>query len=152
MKMRYSVLLNGSSTCMSVCEQMELGKKFDDPRAEKKPDDDNPLDSVLSEDDVEYCEQFVHGVADKAEILDSIIGKHSCGWSIDRISRVDLSILRLSVYELYFIPEIPHSASINAAVELAKTYGGEKSYSFINGILGSIERNYPEAAGEPGNA
>ena len=150
MKMLYSDLLNGNSTYMSVCEQMGIGGKAADPGSEDRADG-SAFDSFLSEDDVRYCEQIVHGVTDNAQYLDSIIGEHSCGWSVDRISRVDLCILRLCVYELCFMPGIPHSASINAAVELAKTFGGEKSYSFINGILGSIERDHSKADDDSGN-
>ena len=60
------------------------------------------------------------------------------GWSLSRISKVDLAILRLAVYEIRCVPEIPSSVSINEAVELAKKYSQSAARSFINGILGSI--------------
>ena len=151
MKMVYSELLDGSSTLMSVCDQMGISEtKVFSP--EKQPDEESVSFLLLTEEDIDYCEKVVRGVSDNGEYLDSVIGDHSSGWSVDRISRVDLSILRLCVFELCFMPEIPHSASINAAVELAKTYGGEKTYSFINGILGSIERSLPETDDGPVHA
>ena len=72
-----------------------------------------------------------------------MIAAHATGWALDRIARVDLSILRVCVYELLYRPDVPRSAAINEAVELAKTFGEEKSYSFVNGILGTIERGLP---------
>lgn len=70
--------------------------------------------------------------------IDGKITQTAKGWRIDRMSRVDLSILRLAVYELVFDDSIPDGVAINEAVELAKAYGGEESSSFINGILGVI--------------
>ena len=151
MKMLYSSLLNGNSTYMSVCEQMglaEAGVSGNDTH----PANVSGAESLPDEDDIAYCDRIVRGVSETAESLDSIIGQHSFGWAVDRISRVDLSILRLCVYELCYMPDIPHSASINAAVELAKTFGGEKSYAFINGILGSVEKSLTESDQAPVNA
>ena len=70
----------------------------------------------------------------------SFIGKYAQGWSLNRLARVDLTILRLAVYEIMFMPEIPVGATINEAVELAKKYAEDKSSGFINGILGSVAR------------
>ncbi len=59
-------------------------------------------------------------------------------WKIERLSKVDLSILRLCTYELNFEEDIPSKVSINEAIELAKKYSGEKSATFINGVLGKM--------------
>lgn len=72
--------------------------------------------------------------------IDELISSTAKGWKIERMSKVDLSILRLSIYELMFDEDIPEKVAINEAVELAKEYGGEDSASFINGILGEISR------------
>ena len=72
--------------------------------------------------------------------IDELISSTAKGWKIERMSKVDLSILRLSIYELIFDEDIPEKVAINEAVELAKEYGGEDSASFINGILGEISR------------
>ncbi|RCX16801.1 NusB antitermination factor [Anaerobacterium chartisolvens] len=66
--------------------------------------------------------------------------KYSKGWKINRISRVDISILRLSIYEIGFRDDIPFNVSINEAVELAKKYSNEEAGAFINGILGKIPK------------
>ena len=75
------------------------------------------------------------------EELDEYISRFSKDWMIDRIARVDLSILRLAIYELrYRTEDVPTGAAINEAVELAKRYGGERSFAFVNGILGSVAK------------
>ena len=73
--------------------------------------------------------------------IDDYIRKYAKGWSLERMARVDLAIIRLALYELLFMDDIPISVSINEAVELAKKYGNEKSSSFINGILGNFIRS-----------
>lgn len=74
-------------------------------------------------------------IIDKFEEIDSKISEVSKGWTIDRIGKVELAILRLAVYEILFDESIPTSVSINEAVELAKKFGPQDSYSFVNGIL-----------------
>ena len=81
--------------------------------------------------------------------IDAHITAHSRNWSKDRLSRVALSIMRLAVYEMLFVEDIPVSVSINEAVELAKKYGGDEDASFINGVLGGIARSgAPKEAAE----
>ncbi|MDR1778499.1 MAG: transcription antitermination factor NusB [Clostridiales Family XIII bacterium] len=71
--------------------------------------------------------------------IDGLIGAGSKNWKFTRISKIDLAILRVAVTEVLFLRrDIPQAASINAAVELAKVYGGEKSPKFVNGILGWV--------------
>ncbi|MDR0884982.1 MAG: transcription antitermination factor NusB [Clostridiales Family XIII bacterium] len=75
--------------------------------------------------------------------IDDIIKSHLKNWSLDRIKKLDLAILRIAIAEMLFTEganKVPESVAINEAVELAKTYGDEKSKSFINGVLGSIAR------------
>ena len=74
--------------------------------------------------------------------IDDMIDNYSQGWNIDRIAKVDLSLLRLSIAEMKYMekPEIPVSVSISEAVRIAKIYGGEDSGKFVNGILGKISR------------
>ena len=80
-------------------------------------------------------------LAHTAEI-DAQISEISHKWSKERLSRVALSIMRLAIYEMLWETEIPVSVSINEAVELAKTYGGEADASFINGVLGGVARRH----------
>jgi N utilization substance protein B len=72
------------------------------------------------------------------EELDGILNEYSRGWKTSRMNRVDLTALRLAVYEMKFEPDVPVGVSINEAVEIAKNFGGEDSSSFVNGVLGKI--------------
>ena len=74
-------------------------------------------------------------IVDKFDELDEIISEVSVGWKLERMSKIDLTILRLAVYEIKMDEEIPDKVAINEAIELAKKYGGDNSPSFINGIL-----------------
>lgn len=122
MMMHFSNLLGGEDTPERVCEKAEsLG--------------------TLDEEDLVYVSQMLEGVGAHSEELDEIIGRYAKDWAIERIARVDLSILRVAIYEmLYRKEDVPTGAAINEAVELAKRYGGERSYAFINGILGSVAK------------
>ena len=73
--------------------------------------------------------------------IDALLNEISKGWKTSRMARVDLTALRLSVYEMKYELEIPTKVSINEAVELAKKYGGEDSFSFVNGILGRAAKD-----------
>ncbi|MDD2215932.1 MAG: transcription antitermination factor NusB [Eubacteriales bacterium] len=73
--------------------------------------------------------------------IDKVLADCSENWKIDRIAKVDLAVLRLSVAEILYLDEIPVSVSINEAVELAKKFGGEDSGRFVNGILGKVARD-----------
>ena len=77
-------------------------------------------------------------VSEHLDEIDGVLANAAENWKIDRIAKVDLAVLRLSVTELMYFEQIPDSASINEAVELAKKYGGEDSGKFVNGILGRI--------------
>ncbi len=92
----------------------------------------------VSDTDKTFILSEVKGVCQTKESLDEEIAGAVKGWSLGRISKVDLAILRLAVYEIRCVPEIPASVSINEAVELAKKYSQSAARSFINGILGSI--------------
>ncbi len=72
--------------------------------------------------------------------IDQVIEETSVGWTVERMNRTDLAVLRLGVYELLYDESIPAGVAINEAVLLARKFGGEDSYSFVNGILGKIQR------------
>ncbi len=88
----------------------------------------------------EYIKNVVYGVFDNLELIDDIISKYSVGWSINRITKIALAVLRLAIYEMKFVDEIPVSVSINEAVELAKKYSTKEDSAFINGILSSVSK------------
>ena len=91
------------------------------------------------ENECEYMNGMFEGVVNNREEIDRQISDHLRGWTIDRLSRVDLAILRLGAYEL-MLKETAAGIVINEAVELANQYSTEKAGAFINGVLGSISR------------
>ena len=98
--------------------------------------------------DFSFMEELMKNILGKRNELDDIIMKAAPDWPIDKISNVDRNILRLGLYELLFADrlQVPAKVAINEAIELAKTFGGENSGRFVNGVLGSV---YKEL-GEPG--
>lgn len=92
----------------------------------------------ITQEDKEYINDIVQGVIAKKEELDEKIRKYLKGWTMDRISKTDLAILRLAIYEITYREDIPYKVSVNEAVELAKTFSDSTSSSFINGVLAGI--------------
>lgn len=92
----------------------------------------------------EFAQQLACGVEQHLPELDEIIGKYAKGWSVKRLSRVCLALLRLALYEMKWEDDIPVSVSINEAVELAKEYGGENDAPYLNGILGTAAKELQE--------
>ena len=93
--------------------------------------------------DADFIWQLVNGVIENLEKLDKIIEKSAPEWPIDQITVVDRNVLRAGLYELLFgnRDEVPPKVAINEAIELAKTFGGESSGRFINGVLGTVYKN-----------
>lgn len=89
----------------------------------------------------EYINFVFSGVYENLEAIDAIISQNAIGWKINRISKVSLCILRLAIFEIKFVEDIPASVSINEAVELAKKYATKEDASFINGILSTVEKS-----------
>lgn len=98
--------------------------------------------------DTSFMEQLLNGVLAKKEDVDMVIQKAAPEWPLDRIAPIDRNILRLGLYELLFADraQVPAKVAINEAIELAKTFGGDSSGRFVNGVLGAV---YKEL-GEPG--
>lgn len=92
----------------------------------------------LEEKDQTYMETKVANIVEKLPELDKLIDKTAEGWKVSRMGKVDLTILRLAVYEMKFDEDVPVGVAINEAVELSKKYGGDESPAFINGILGKL--------------
>ncbi|HIX29162.1 MAG TPA: transcription antitermination factor NusB [Candidatus Blautia stercoravium] len=87
-----------------------------------------------------YMENKYAKIAERLEELDSILNEKSTGWKTKRMSKVDLNILRLAVYEMKYDEDVPVKVAINEAIEISKSFGGEDSASFVNGVLGKIAR------------
>lgn len=86
-----------------------------------------------------YIRTVYFGVLENKEKIDELIGKYSKGWKIDRISRVALCAMRICIYEMLFVKNIPVNVSINEAIELTKRYDEEKTRGFVNGVLNGVK-------------
>lgn len=97
------------------------------------------------QEDIEFADSLVDGIEQRREEIDELIARSAIGWTINRMPNVDICILRIALYEMMHRKDIPHSVSINEAVELAKRFAGEKSPAYINGILGTLSKQLEEA-------
>jgi transcription antitermination factor NusB len=97
------------------------------------------VESIVPLAGQEFVQMLVTGVVEHREEIDALIQSCSEHWSLDRIGVVERNILRLAIYELLFLPDIPPNVSINEAVEVAKHYGAQDAWLFINGILDRIK-------------
>jgi N utilization substance protein B len=89
----------------------------------------------------DYIKTVFKGVYENLEALDEIISQNAIGWSIGRISKTALCVLRLALFEIKFMDDIPVSVSINEAVELCKKYATKDDASFVNGILSTVAKS-----------
>lgn len=96
---------------------------------------ENELSQLVS---LKYSKEVAKSFKENKEKIDELINKHANNWTINRMAKVDLAILRLAICEMLYVEEIPTKVSINEAVELSKLYCDNKSPKFINGILGSV--------------
>lgn len=90
-----------------------------------------------------FAERLVRGVAAHLGEIDAVIARHARNWAMARMAAVDRNVLRVAVYELLHVPDIPERVVLNEAIEIAKKYGGEDSGSFVNGILDDIVKHDP---------
>lgn len=90
------------------------------------------------EKDLEYIQTKAGKIAEKTEEIDALINSHTKGWKTSRMNKVDLTILRLAVYEMKWDEDVPVGVAIDEAVELAKKYSGPDGPSFINGVLARL--------------
>lgn len=93
---------------------------------------------VMTDEERSYMEKKTAIIVEMLPEIDKKIEEVAKGWQLNRIGKVELAILRLATYEIYYDEEIPANVAINEAVELAKTFGGDNSPSFINGVLGKM--------------
>ena len=93
-------------------------------------------------EDPGFIVSLVNGVASRAEELDSVLQPIAPEWPIDQIARMDRVILRMGLYELTHQKDVPSKVVINEAVELAKSFGGDNSSKFVNGVLGTVLRQH----------
>ncbi|NQU77756.1 transcription antitermination factor NusB [Candidatus Falkowbacteria bacterium] len=125
--------------------------EWDFPRTKKNL---NALD-ILAHNQKEFAPSFqdegfsknlIEGVQKNQTEIDKIIIKYAPEWPIEQITIIDRNILRIGIYELKFADDIPPKVAINEAIELGKTFGGESSGKFVNGVLGSIFKDMEKTA------
>ena len=121
---------------------------------------DKNLDDILlncyeennnSEGEKQYIQMVLKGVKENIEKIDNIILSKLKNWSLDRIAKIDLAILRLAIYEIIYVDSIPNKVSANEAVELAKTYGNNDSKSFVNGVIAKVIEDKEDGNGRKEN-
>jgi len=94
----------------------------------------------VKEDIKKFSAELVKGVADNFKVIDEKVSGYATNWQIQRMAVVDRNIMRMSCFELMFLPDIPPKVSINEAVELAKKYSGQEAAKFVNAILDKINK------------
>ena len=107
----------------------------------------------VTQDNVDFSRHLAFGVAERLSEVDQYITAASTHWSIARMARVDRNILRLAVYEMACLENVPVNVSINEAIEIAKVFGSDESPMFINGVLDNVAKEFakrPEFAAIPG--
>ncbi len=92
----------------------------------------------------DFVHSLVEGVTLVKDDLDQIVDESAPEWPIDQISLIDKTVLRIAVFELFNLKDVPPKVAINEAVELSKEFGGESSSKFVNGVLGTIYKKYEE--------
>lgn len=102
------------------------------------------MDASLTDSDKLYVRKAYDGIYAHLDELKGIVAKYSNGFNIDRIYKPDLAAMIVSVYEMKYVPEVPAAVSINEAVELVKRYSTEKSKSYVNGVLASVNKALTE--------
>ncbi|MDF2503327.1 transcription antitermination factor NusB [Clostridium sp.] len=119
MKLLFEISINTNDVSETIENYKENNENFDDV-------------------DFAYVENILDGVAKNNEFLNKTIEGNLTNWKLSRISKVNMSILKIAVYEICFQEDIPSKVSANEAVNLAKKYSDDKSPSFINGVIGNI--------------
>jgi len=98
------------------------------------------VETKVPDDTQRFAEEIVRGVASNLGEIDGMIGRFSTNWSLERMARVDLSLLRMATFELLYRPDIPVNVAINEAIEIGKRYGSKETPAFVNGILDKISQ------------
>lgn len=93
------------------------------------------MEHVIEEQVDDFYEKLVSGTVQHQQEIDSALAEKLENWSLERLAKIERTILRLAAYELMFTPETPKSVVLNEAIELSKTFGDEKSSKFVNGVL-----------------
>ena len=123
---------------MEVLFSMEISKNSYEETIECFVED---YEMDLKTIDLEYIKEVMKSVVDHKEEIDEIIKNSLINWTIDRVSKVNLTIVRLAIAEMLYINDVPEVVAINEAIELTKKYSDDKSVSFVNGALDKAFKN-----------
>ena len=100
-------------------------------------------DEEITDEVIVFARYIIAGIAEKYKEINDLIFAHAANWHIDRMAVIDRNILRMGIYELCFMPDVPAKVTINEAIELAKKYGDVESGKFVNGILDKVHKTNP---------
>ncbi len=98
---------------------------------------DGDIDSVA----IDFAKTLLEGVIQHREVIDDVISKHMHNWAMNRLSVVDRNVLRIAVFELLYLEDIPSAVTINEAIEIAKEFGDDESGGFVNGVLDGLTKS-----------
>ena len=118
-----------------------LTRIFDDEYYTTLKEEDEVYSKSPNAKQLEYITRLVNGVSSHSAELDGYIDKYSDSWRFGRISRTAIAIMKVAMFEVLYMPDVPDKAAINEAVELAKKYETPETVSFVNGVLGSFSRS-----------
>lgn len=99
----------------------------------------------LKENELAYFDKLIYGIIANRKSLDDVYSKYLTNWNLDRIPKIDQTILRIATYEIIHVPDVPGNVSISEAVLLSKKYSTDESRAYINGILGKLYQDMPKA-------
>ena len=140
MKMIYQMSINKEElkdVIENLKENIEADEeKMSEPSLVEREKDPDSMD--LKDVDMEYIIRIAKGVQENEKLLDSKIESNLINWKVYRLSKIDLTILRICIFEMQFEEEIPDRVAVNEAIELAKKFSSEKSAAFINGVLDKL--------------
>lgn len=100
-------------------------------------------ENLMNEKSKKFVSDLVLGVVQNQEVIDNTIKQYAVEWDLERMAAVDRNLLRIAIFEMLFSNSVPKVVAVNEAVELAKAYGNEESFRFVNGILGNAIKQLP---------
>jgi transcription antitermination protein NusB len=103
-------------------------------------DKEEAISNVLEDDEAKdkFLDMLVSGTLENIEEIDEMIISHLQNWKIDRVGNVDRAVIRMAIFEMKFVDDIPINVSLNEAIDVAKSFGGEESGRFVNGVLSKV--------------
>jgi len=120
--------------------EIEAAKQPPDEVMASVPEEIEELETI-EEEGVDFARQLAKGVLAERKRIDKVIAEFAKGWSLSRMAAIERNVLRIALYEIMHLPDIPASVSVDEAVEITKHYASDESGKFVNGILGGYLRS-----------